>query len=218
MTEKKTSKKARHPYAVSIGQTFALMGNQTATHISDPEDGRIFSVVLIWETQGEGSPIAVPYKIQISAGKLGPMDSAEIDRRLGRARTKVDYPITSTLMRRIPYEKIIDASRAALIENNSFHTAQNIPLIHPIGREDLEKRVKQGRPFYRPDDFYQDIAQWYLEAKAHGGSVARKPALYIEKFVKSEVKHLAQHHRATQIRKWVAEARKRGYLESIERK
>ena len=218
MTQKKTSKKARHPYAVSIGQTFAVMGNQTATHISDPENGRIFSVVLIWETQGEGSSVAAPYKIQISAGKLEPMNTAEVDRRLGNSTTKVDYPITSTLMRRIPYEKIIDTSRAALIENNSFHTAQNIPLIHPLEREVLEKRVKQGRPFYRSDGFYQEIAQWYLEAKAHGGSIARKPALYIEKFVKNEVKHLAQQHRATQIRKWVAEARKRGYLESIERK
>ena len=218
MTEKKTTKKARHPYAVSIGQTFAVMGNQTATHISDPENGRIFSVILIWETQGEGSSVAAPYKIQISAGKLEPMNTAEVDRRLGNPTTKVDYPITSTLMRRIPYEKIIDASRAALIENNSFHAAQNIPVVHPLGQEVLRKKVKQGRPFYRSDDFYQDIAQWYLEAKAQGGSIARKPALYIEKFVKSEVKHLAQHHRATQIRKWVAEARKRGYLESIERK
>ena len=217
MAEEKTTKKVRRLYSLTIGRTFAVMGNQTVTHVTDPESGRIFSVTLIWERQGGTQSIAAPYKIQVNAGRLDPMDTAQVDRRLGNTPSEINYPISSTLMRRIPYEKIIDASRIALNENNDFHISVGVPLVHPMTSQELAKPNKPGRPFDRTDDFYQEIAKRYMEAKAQGGSIARKPTLYIENFVKNEVKHLEPLNRSTQIRKWVGEARKRGYLEPVKK-
>jgi hypothetical protein len=215
VAEDKTPKKVRRVYSLTIGSTFAVMGNQTVTHVTDPASGRVFSVTLIWERQGGQQSIAAPYRIQINAGRLDPVNTAQVDRRLGNKLSEIDYPITSTLMRRIPYERIIDASRIALNENSDFHITVGVPLIHPMTSHELVKPKKPGRPFDRTDDFYQEIAKRYLEAKAQGGSIARKPTLYIENFVKREIKHLEPQHRSTQIRKWIREARKRGYLDPV---
>ena len=146
-----------------------------------------------------------------------PMSANIIERRLGMTDTTNNYPINSTLMRRIPYEKIIDASRKALIEENFFSVANNIPLVHPLNETLLSKPKKVGRKFDRADSFYREIATRYMEAQSIGGSVARKPALYIAKYIEDEVKHLSDEYKSVQIRKWVAEARKRGYIPPVSR-
>ena len=212
MPDVKTPKKIRAPYALIVGTTIASnLGNQTSTMVSDPISGKEFSVQLIWEIQGE-SRTAAPYMIQITAGKINPMNSADVERRLGNSDTSNNYPISSTLIRRIPFEKITDASRQVLIQNNAFYSEQNVALIHEIDSEKLQAPKKPGRPFDRSDSFYLEIANRYKEAKSLGGSVARKPAKYIQEFVIDEIKHLPNKNQLVQIRKWVAEARKRGYL------
>jgi hypothetical protein len=214
---KKASKKVRQPYALKVGATFATtLGNQTHTYVTDPKSGNEFTVTLIWEQQGRAG-LAAPYIIQVTAGKSDQFNSANIERRLGLAESVKNYQISSTFMRRIPFERIIDESRKALIKNNSFFIENNIPLVHELKSSLLNSPKKQGRPFDRPDSFYRDIARYYNEAKSQGGSIARKPATYIRKFVASEVGHLAEANQLVQIRKWVAEARKRGYLAKYER-
>ena len=212
MLDVKTPKKIRAPYALIVGTTIASnLGNQTSTMISDPISGKEFSVQLIWEIQGENRS-AAPYMIQITAGKINPMNSADVERRLGNSDTSNNYPISSTLIRRIPFEKITDASRQVLIQNNTFYSEQSVALIHKIDSEKLQAPKKPGRPFDRSDSFYLEIANRYKEAKSLGGSVARKPAKYIQEFVIDEIQHLPHENQLVQIRKWVAEARKRGYL------
>lgn len=214
MPNKKSAKEVRHSSSLIIGPTFATtLGNHTVTHIHDPKTLKDYSVTLYWEKQYSSSNSAVPFNIQISSGVLSPNNSADIDRKLGINVNLQAFPLNSTLLRRIPYEKIIDESRKALISNNAFYFKNEITLIHPLTSRDLKPQKRKGRPFDRDDSFYHNIAKYYQEAKNLGGSVARKPALYIEDFVFDEVKHLRKDRRAVQIRKWVAESRKRGYLE-----
>ena len=217
MADKKTRKKVRQPFALVVGQTYATtLGNQTHTFVSDPKTLKEFTVTLIWEKQGKNA-IAAPYMIQITAGKLNPMNSADIERRLGKSHSIQNYPISSTFMRRIPFERIIDASRQSLIKNNLFFRDNDLPIIHELNLKELQAPRKMGRPFDRPDSFYREIAEYYNEAKSQGGSFARKPATYIQKFVDNEIGHLADSSKYVQIRKWVAEARKRGYLPKFDR-
>lgn len=217
MPDKKTAKQIRHRYALIVGATHSTtLGNQTITDISDPISGRDFSVKLIWELQGKDQ-IAAPYMIQITAEKVDPMNSADIERRLGNSQTSSNYPISSTLIRRIPFEKITDASRQVLIQNNIFYSQHNVALVHEIDSEKLQTPRKPGRPFDRSDSFYLEVAKRYKEAKSLGGSVARKPAKHIQGFVMDEIQHLPYKNQLVQIRKWVAEARKRGYLPTAER-
>ena len=215
----KTSKKVRQPFALIIGGTFSTtLGNQTFTNVTDPRNNRTYFISLFWESQSVAGELAAPFKIEITAGNINLLNPGDVDRKLRWATSKIDYAITSTIMRRIPYEKIIDASRAKLAEDNFFYVSNDISVVHPISRTELEKPRNQGRPFDRPDSFYQEIAQRYKEAKAQGGSIGRKPSTYIQRFFLSEIKHLSQDRRAVQIRKWVSEARKRGYIAPVERK
>jgi hypothetical protein len=217
VADKKTVIKVRQPFALVVGQTYATtLGNQTHTHVSDPKTNQEFTVTLIWEKQGKNA-IAAPYIVQVTAGKLNPMNSADIERKLGISDPFRNYPISSTFMRRIPFERIIDASRQTLIQNNSFFKDNDIPIIHELDSKALQAPKKQGRPFDRPDSFYIDIAKYYDEAKSQGGSYARKPATYIQNFLEDEIGHLADESKYVQIRKWVAEARKRGHLPKFDR-
>lgn len=217
MPVKKTTKKVRQKYALKVGATFATtLGNQTHTYVTDPKNGNEFTVTLIWEKQGRAG-LAAPYMIQVTAGKPDHFNSANIERRLGLAESVVNYQISSTFMRRIPFERIVDESKNALIKNNLFFNENKIPLVHELNSNLLRVPKKHGRPFDRPDSFYRDIARYYQEAKSQGGSVARKPATYIREFVTKEVGHLAEASQYVQIRKWVGEARKRGYLPKIDR-
>jgi hypothetical protein len=214
---KKTAKVERQ-FSLVVGRTLAsTLGNQTTTSVVDPRTERQFSVSVIWEKQGVNGGTAYPMRVQIDAAPLSPMSANIIERRLGMTDTTDNYPITSTLMRRIPYEKIIDASRNALIEENFFSVANNIPLVHPLNETLLSKPKKGGRKFDRADSFYREIATRYMEAQSIGGSTARKPALYIAEFIQDEVKHLSDEYKSVQIRKWVAEARKRGYIPPVSR-
>lgn len=217
MPDKKTTKKERQPYALILGATYPTeLGNQTNTVITNPKTAQLFYVTLIWEKQGDAQ-VAVPYSFHITAGKLDLFNTADIDRRLGVSNTLNNYPLTSTFMRRIPFEKIIDASRKALIENNTFYKENEIPIVHEIYSEQLMSPKRKGRPFYRSDSFYREIAAHYNEAKAMGGSKARKPATHIQQFVLTEIGHLSIQNQYVQIRKWVAESRKRGYISKVER-
>lgn len=218
MPEKKSAKPARKSYSLQIGQTWEIpTGNQTITSVLDPLSRREYGVILIWEAQGQSQQIASPFQIRVQAGSANPFDAGQTNRMLRNEGTQENFPISSTLMRRIPYERIIDDSRRVLIAANKFSVENEIPLIHPLVIDQLKKPTKKGRTFDRNDDFYREIAKRYLEASAIGGSVARKPAAYIAQFVKKDLNHLESQAQYMQIRKWVAEARKRGYLAPIKK-
>jgi hypothetical protein len=216
--EKKSAKSVRKSYSLQIGQTWEIpTGNQTITSVVDPLSRRAYGVILIWEAQGQSQQIASPFQIRVQAGPANPFDASQTNRMLNNEGTQENYPISSTLMRRIPYERIIDDSRRVLIEANKFSVENEIPLIHPLVTDQLNKPTNKGRTFDRNDGFYREIAKRYLEASAIGGSVARKPASYIAQFVKKDVNHLEPPAQYMQIRKWVAEARKRGYIPPIKK-
>ena len=218
MPEKKSAKSVRKSYSLQIGQTWEIpTGNQTITSVVDPLSRRAYAVILIWEAQGQSQQIASPFQIRVQAGPANPFDAGQTNRMLNNEDTQENYPISSTLMRRIPYERIIDDSRRVLIVANKFSVENEIPLIHPLVTDQLKKPTNKGRTFDRKDDFYREIAKRYLEASAIGGSVARKPASYIAQFVKKDVKHLEPPAQYMQIRKWVAEARKRSYIPPIKK-
>jgi hypothetical protein len=210
-------KKSAHEvrgFALQIGETQALtLGNQTVTYVRDPRSGFECSVTLIWSTNSD-SAFSVPFRVQVTSGRTDPTDTADIDRMLGLMPTKT-IPLSSTMLRRIPYEKIIDASRKALIESNSFLSSNKISIPHQLQSETLLRQKKKGRPFDRPDEFYEKVAKLYIEAILSSGSVARKPSKYIATKLAQEVRYLSSKNRSAQIRKWVAEARKRGLLEVV---
>jgi hypothetical protein len=207
------TKEARKKYSLIVGPTWDVpTGNQTITAVTDPTTNREYRVTLIWENQGNESLVASPFQIRIESGNAEPFSGETVERRLGIAKTRNNYPITSTLMRKIPYERIIDDSRRCLLAANKWSLNNNIDLIHPLSESNLIKPTKTGRPFDRDENFYLKVAKYYLEAMSLGGSVARKPATHIATYLQAEIGHLKPEAQHTQIRKWVAEARKRGFL------
>lgn len=197
-----------------LGTQALDMGNQTLTHLRDQKSGREYSVILIWE-KVKSSKYAMPFRIQITAGRSTSTNTADIERVMGIETPDVVQPFSSSVLRRIPYEKIIDSSREALLQKNSLLFSVGITVPHALPEQVLKKEKKKGRPFDRPDEFYRNIARLYEEALSLGGSVARKPSVYIATKLSSEVKYFSKNNRSAQIRKWVAEARIRGYLPNI---
>jgi hypothetical protein len=130
-----------------------------------------------------------------------------------------DSPLSSGLaevnrevLHRLPVAAIIEGSldrtswlflaRDAVGEPGN--AAKATSLVH--GEDRLSAR--RGRPQAHDDEHYQNVARLYEQALL-GGQSRRKPALYIAKQLQAEGKTVDS---PAQVRKWVAEARKRGHL------
>jgi hypothetical protein len=172
-------------------------GAQAPESWFDPTTNSSWAVSVHWaDINGVATPVGVDVR---SFGPDGPV-------RTGLAE------VTRGVLHRLPVATIIEGSldRAIwlhLAKGGTTETdaASSRALLAADDRVDR----RRGRPHEHSDAHYQEVARLYREALALGPAGRRKPAKYVETQLLADRKRVDS---PDQVRKWIAEARRRGYL------
>lgn len=134
--------------------------------------------------------------------------------------------ITARTLRRLPFDRIA-AALAPVVEDVQRYRAseesqRGEPLAFFTGRPFSEEdKPKRGRPPLYSPEHWQRVADLYRQATALAGSeYARRPAAFIvARWPDAPWQAPASEtaSRMTQARRWVHEARSRGYLPPVEK-
>ncbi len=143
------------------------------------------------------------------------------------AATDEGTQVTARTLRRLPFDRIA-AALAPVVEDvqryrGSDEAQRGEPLAFFTERSDEPAQPpSRGRPPLYGPEHWQRVADLYREATAVTGSAySRRPAAFIvERWPDAPWQAAASdpERRMTQARRWVHEARKRGYLQPAPQK
>lgn len=165
-----------------------------------------------WTDNVSGSEWHVTVHWAVLDGRAIPVGidvhSFERDRPMSTGLAEVNREV----IKRLPVAAVIERSRDRVKWLTKL--AESAPTSIAAEAREQERLMgsrpkNPGRQFEHTDDHYRRVAALYEEALAVGGKPRRSPALYVLERLRAEGVYVTG---GDQMRKWVAEARKRGHL------